>query len=330
MNPVMLFAAAGLGSLSCTEKIRLLQHYPEPADFQRMTRFELEWQTGRSSRMKNFIPLEILNKAERDLKRTRDLGIKYCFFGSDEYPGILKNIYDPPFLLFYRGTLPTPGRKALAVVGTRRPSLAADRAAFSLGVESALARIPLVSGLALGIDAAAHRGVAEAGGKTWAVLGTGCDRIYPSVNRKLAARILDLGGGILSEFLPGTAAARYNFPKRNRIISGLCSSVVIVQAPARSGALYTADFALEQGRDVYVHEQGLTGSRSAGTAALSSEGADAIASLKDIYPEAASSAASNTPAVRTGRVEEAASRAVRMMEQEMADQLIFYKGRALC
>ncbi len=332
MNPVMLFAAGSLGSLSAAEKMNLLKGYPEPADFMRLSRFELEWHTGRRCRMRSFIPSEILKKAEEDLKRTDRSGISWCWYGSEEYPDVLKNIYDPPFLLFYRGTLPPRHADALAVVGTRRPSLGADRGAFCLGAEAGAAGIPLISGLARGIDEAAHRGVAAAKGRTWSVLGTGCDRVYPSCNRDLAARILDLGGGIISEFTPGTAAARYNFPKRNRIISGLSGSVVIVQAPARSGALYTADFALDQGRDVLVHRAGLTGSRGAGSAALADDGAQIISSLKDVFPGAFTGSFSNDlPAegrLRQGAsVEDAAAHAAGLMDREMEESLIFYKGR---
>lgn len=326
----MLFTVNRLGSLSLMEKFKVLNAYGTPEKFGSLSRFELEWVVGRKLRIRNFNPRDLLEQGIYDCQKTDSLNISFCCYSSPDYPGILKNIYDPPFMLFWKGTLPPSEQDGLAVVGTRKPTLNADRGAFCLGLDSAAREIPLLSGLASGIDGSAHKGALEGGGKTWAVLGTGCDRVYPRSHRRLAADILNRGGGLISEFVPGTGPARYNFPKRNRIISGLSRSVVIVQAPSRSGALYTADFALDQGRDVYVHESGLYGRKSGGTAALAEQGAPVIRALRDLYPgsERAVLSMNESYAAASGTTADAARQASRMMREEIKGNLHFYKGRA--
>jgi DNA processing protein len=166
-------------------------------------------------------------------------------------------------------------------VGTRVPTEAAKQAAFALGRDLAAAGVVVVSGLARGIDGQAHRGAVEAG-LTVAVLGNGIDTVCPGGHEGLARKILATGGALVSEYGPGEPAFGYRFVERNRIISGLARSVVVVQAPARSGALITADFALDQGRDVVVHEAGLEGDRGAGTRALAVQGAPVVKTVADV------------------------------------------------
>jgi len=318
-----------LPSLKLDEKIRILSSFNCEAAFSRLTRYELEWLLGRKIRMSSLNPDDLLEQGLKDLNRSEKQQIRWTWFGGAEYPGILRNIYDPPFLLFWKGTLPPAGVEALAVVGTRKPDLDADRSAYALGADAAEGGIPLLSGMAAGIDGTAHRGVLDAGGKTWAILGTGCDRPYPGSHRKLSEEIIARGGGLLSEFVPGTGPARYNFPKRNRIISGLSTSVVIVQAPRRSGALYTAEFALEQGRDVFVHESGLHGRNSAGSAELAAQGAGVIRTLRDIYPglKTPEHTFADGYGLAAGTTEEAARMASGILRREMEGKLRFYRGR---
>ncbi|QEN07899.1 DNA-protecting protein DprA [Oceanispirochaeta crateris] len=325
----VLFALNRLGSLKLNEKLKILNGFSSPDLFSRVSLYEMEWLLGRKLRMRSFEPDELMALGEGDLKKTNSLGIRWTWYGGREYPSILKEIYDPPFILFWKGSLPSDLRESLAVVGTRKPTLQADRSAYALGLDAATAGIPLISGMAAGIDGAAHRGALAGGGVTWAVLGTGCDKPYPRAHRKLAAEIVTKGGGLISEFVPGTGPVRYNFPKRNRIISGLSQSVVIVQAPGRSGALHTADFALDQGRDVYVHENGLSGRTGRGSALLADQGAPVIGCLKDIYPNLESPGHSMEDAypMASGTTVEAASMASKMMRYELKDQLKFYKGR---
>jgi DNA processing protein len=232
-------------------------------------------------------------QAEEDAKKARLRGIGWVSCVSPDYPSQLRQIYDPPALLFFRGRLPDPAQDLAAIVGTRRPSQAAAAQAFDIARGLGQQGIPVISGLALGIDAMAHRGNLEGGGPSIAVLGSGPDEIYPRTNRFLAGKILEKGGAILSEYPPGTGPRKWNFPARNRIISALARGVLIVEAPAVSGALITADFALEQGRDLWVASVGTADYKESsgapydrrGTAKLAEEGAKVIRSAADILRE---------------------------------------------
>jgi DNA processing protein len=183
------------------------------------------------------------------------------------------------------GKLPDPEKPLAAVVGTRRPSGAAAAQAYSIGRDLASGGVSVVSGLALGIDAMAHRGNLEEGWRTIAVLGSGLDCIYPKSNRPLARRVLENGGLLLSEYPPGTEPFKWNFPTRNRIIAALARGTVVVEAPAKSGALITARLAIEQNRDIWVASSGAASPLGAGTARLVEDGAPVIASGRDILEE---------------------------------------------
>ncbi|BCX12188.1 MAG: DNA processing protein DprA [Thermosynechococcus sp.] len=195
------------------------------------------------------------------------------------YPPLLREIPDPPPLLYYGGnrileilSQPTP---TVAIVGTRDPSEYAERWAHKLGYALARAGLIVVSGLAAGIDGAAHRGCLDAGGATLAVLATGVDMIYPPENRSLYYQIAERGG-LLSEYPRGVGVDRPHFPRRNRIIAGLCRAVIIAEAPYKSGALITARYAAEYGRDVYVLPGHLDNHRARGALSLVNQGAHII------------------------------------------------------
>ncbi len=239
---------------------------------------------GRSVSPLSRSPQELLRLAERDLVTMRERGIRPLHIRDASYPQQLREIYDPPYLLYVRGTLPDPTLPMVAVVGTREPSAPASAAARRLGEELAAAGLPVVSGLARGIDVAAHLGAVRAG-TTGAVLACGVESVYPRGHRRVAADILEHGGFLVSEYAPGVAPVKYHFPARNRIISGLVRSVVVVQAPARSGALITADYALDHGRDLVVHQAGLEGIAGAGTADLAADGALIIRCAADLLEE---------------------------------------------
>ncbi|HSV56816.1 MAG TPA: DNA-processing protein DprA [Magnetospirillaceae bacterium] len=224
-------------------------------------------------------------RAERDLELFRRTGIGFCAFPDPDYPPVLRETARPPFLLYWRGRLPDSEQPLLGMVGTRYPTGRGIAEAERLASEAARLGIPVVSGLARGIDAACHRGALRAGGLGWAVLGCGIDSVYPLQNRGLAARIVETGGGLLSEYPPGTEALRYHFPERNRILAGLCRSVLVVEAPRDSGALITADFALEEGRDVLVAAVCLESSRSEGCRSLAADGAPAVRDLDGLAVE---------------------------------------------
>ncbi len=227
-------------------------------------------------------------EAEKIVKKMDNSDIELLSFRSRNYPAALREIYNPPFLLYKRGGTIDNNLPSFSVVGTRQSTFMADRAAYNLGLEISDYGLCLVSGIAAGVDRAAHKGAVKRKGFCAAVLGNGIDFIYPKENIGLSHQILDFGGVILSEYPPGTPPLGSNFPERNRIISGLCNAVVVVEAPEKSGALITADFALEQGRDVFVHGVSLNSRMGSGCRRLRSQGADIIYSFSDIcsYQEA--------------------------------------------
>ena len=191
-----------------------------------------------------------LEPAQGELGRVRKLGLEVLVPGRPGYPPLLWQIADPPLVLYLRGEL--PAGPLLSMVGSRRPSASGREVARGLASAAARAGVIIVSGLAYGIDAAAHQGALDAGGPTVAVLASGLDRPSPAGNRRLARRILEGGGAWLSEYPPGEAARAYRFPERNRLISGLSPLSLIVEARERSGSLWTARHAAEQDRDVAV------------------------------------------------------------------------------
>ena len=191
------------------------------------------------------------------------------------YPPLLREIPSPPNKLYYRGNVSLLNTRCIAIAGSRRASASGMRAAELIGRRIAEAGITVVSGLAEGIDTAAHRGALLAGGNTIAVLANGLDRTYPASNRELQ-RDIERKGLLISEYPDGLMAKKYFFPKRNRIISGLSDITVIAEAALRSGSLITAEAAIEQGREVYAVAGNFTLACCAGTNHLISEGANAI------------------------------------------------------
>ena len=230
---------------------------------------------------------ELRDRADRIDTISRMRSIKWVSWLSTEYPPLLREIYDPPAVLFYKGCLPNPEKSLLGMVGTRKPSPEASSQAYKIAYGAGIAGISVVSGLAIGIDSMSHRGNIAGGAPGYAVLGSGVDEIYPSSNRSLAKKILDSGGAIISEYLPGVCPSKWNFPARNRIISGLSRSVLIVEAPKKSGALITASFALEQGKELWAASSGIQPSGTlidkTGTIKLYEDGAEIIYSERDIF-----------------------------------------------
>jgi DNA processing protein len=227
---------------------------------------------------------DIRREAERDLSMMKRRDIRYVSITCPDYPPLLKEIYDPPAVLFYRGVLPAKGKK-IAVVGTRHPCSRALDWTHRLCSDLGGADIAVISGLALGIDAMAHRGNIDGGGKTIAVLGSALDEVYPSSNRGLARRILERGGALLSEYPPGTGPFKWHFPARNRIISGLSEGVLVVEAPEKSGALITAGFALDQNRELYVAAAEDGNVFGEGCGRLTEDGAKRMYSARDLFRE---------------------------------------------
>lgn len=218
-----------------------------------------------------------------DFDRIRDkidsLKIQLLSFWDEGYPQLLRNIHDPPALIYLRGTLPE--LPCFAIVGSRRASNTGLRTTRDLAAELARHDICIVSGLARGIDSAAHQGALDTNGSTIAVLGCGIDRIYPPDNTRLYFDILK-NNAILSEYPPGVPPAAGHFPGRNRIISGLSHGVLIVEAAEKSGSLITGDFALEQGRELFAVPGNIRSNNSQGTNRLLKEGAQIVTEAADI------------------------------------------------
>lgn len=198
------------------------------------------------------------------------------------YPPLLKEIYRPPATLYYIGSLANAGQYVLSVVGTRKPTNYGLRIATDLVQSIARRGVIIVSGLAYGIDARAHAAALEAGGKTWAVLASGLDRIYPASHRVLAEKIISSGGALISDYPPGTEPLKQHFPARNRIIAGLALGTLIVEAPEKSGALITANFALEYNREVLAVPGEAYNPSAVGTNRLIKQGAKAVTEAADI------------------------------------------------
>jgi DNA processing protein len=214
-------------------------------------------------------------------QRLEQLGIRAVTLLDDEYPANLRQIADAPPVLFVRGSLRPEDANAVALVGTRRATAYGVAVAEKLAHDLASAGVTVVSGLAKGIDTAAHRATVDAGGRTLAVLGNGLDQVYPAANRDLARRIVS-SGALVSEFPPGTPPDAVNFPRRNRIIAGLARAIVIVEAGLPSGALITADFALEQGRDVLAVPGSILSPTCKGSNELLRQGATPVTCVEDI------------------------------------------------
>ncbi|WP_456484869.1 DNA-processing protein DprA [Desulfurobacterium sp.] len=239
--------------------------------------FEIAFKSG------EFDLREELLRAEKEIKKAQTLGVKIVPFTEKAYPSILKKISAPPLVLYIKGEI--KDGFSISIVGSRKCSSYGRKIAYQLASFLVSHGVSVVSGLAYGIDTAAHKGAVESKGVTYAVLGCGIDINYPSGNRNLRERILEEGGALISEFPFGTPPSKENFPRRNRIISGLSVATVVVEANENSGALITAGFALEQGRDVFVVPGNIDSVFSRGSNRLLKEGATPIVDFEDIFEE---------------------------------------------
>ncbi len=221
---------------------------------------------------------------EKEIEYTEKNGIRIVTIEDKEYPPFLKKIYDPPYLLYVKGEIenhPYP----IAMVGTRNPSHYGIKMADKLSFNLASIGFTIVSGLARGIDTASHYGAVKAKGKTIGVLGSGFAHFYPRENLKLAEKIVENGGAIITEFPSETLPERWNFPLRNRIIAGISKGVIVVEAGPRSGAIITANIALSEGRDVFAIPGQADSLTSKGTNKLLKEGAILVENISDILTE---------------------------------------------
>ncbi len=236
---------------------------------------------AQASTIKSEIDFE---KAAQIAARIVQLGWTALFLEDGDYPQTLKQIPDAPPILFRLGEPTLHGDKAIAIVGTRLPSESGKMFTYNLAAKLAQEGIIVVSGMAEGIDSAAHRGALEAGGKTVAVWGSSLDIVYPPSNKSLAEEIR-LKGAMYSEYFPGTQPDRDTFPRRNRIISGLSLGTIVIEAGEKSGALITANHALEQGRELFAVPGAPDSPRSRGVNNLIKKGARLLTSVEDIFEE---------------------------------------------
>lgn len=222
---------------------------------------------------------------DTELIKVTKAGSKLLVWESADYPKYLREIANPPPLLYVRGEIREADQWAIAVVGTRRQTAYGRQVTQDLVAGLVHNKITIISGLARGIDTTAHRTAVEMDGRTVAVLGSGLDIIYPAENRSLAKRIVEGRGALVSEFALGTKPEAKNFPPRNRVISGLAMGVIVVEAGTRSGALITVEFALEQDREVFAVPGNINSPASRGTNRLIQEGAKLVTKVDDVLEE---------------------------------------------
>ena len=267
--------------------VKLLERFGSAEAVFGATRAEVEQVRLLPEAVDSVIARDLHQKAESEIEQVRKLGGDILILDDGVYPSLLREIYDPPIVLYVKGAwsecLDQP---CIAIVGSRKCSTYGQNSALMLARELAQRGVTIISGLARGIDAAAHRGALEGGGRTVAVMGTGLDEIYPRDHRKLAQQILDGGGALVSQFPLGTPPVSENFPYRNRVISGLSLGVLVVEAAENSGSLITARLAMEQNREVFALPGNITSRTSFGTNYLiKGAGAKLVQQWQDVAAE---------------------------------------------
>jgi DNA processing protein len=277
-------AVARVEGLGVRGALRLIEHFGSPQAAYLASLTELE-SCGLPAPVAQAIFAQVgLKEAEKEMEAAAKADCELVTLASDNYPPLLKQIPDPPLLLYVRGDVKVLAQYAVAMVGTRRPTAYGSSVAHRLASDLAQRGLVIVSGLARGIDSAAHRGALEGKGKTVAVQGRGMDAIYPAENKQLAEKILE-SGAMISEFPLGTGPTPENFPIRNRTISGLTLGVIVVEAAEYSGSLITARLANEQNREVFAVPGNITSAQSFGTNHLIKQGAKLVDQWMDVVEE---------------------------------------------
>ena len=278
---------SSLKSIGPIRKMKLLEKYGTPEKIFKAdsnTFLKIEGITQKHvEEIKNSKNTELLRKYQEYILKN---DIKIVNVVDKEYPENLKNIYSPPITLYCKGDTSLLKRRSIAIVGCRESSLYGNSVAKKFAKDLCKNNLVVVSGLAKGIDTAAHVGALEENGETIAVLGCGIDRIYPKENKDLYLNIIKKGL-VISEYIVGTEPEACNFPMRNRIISGLSTGVIVVEAKRKSGTMITTDFALEQGKELYVVPGNISSKNSEGTNNLIKEGAKIVTNIEDILDDLA-------------------------------------------
>ena len=266
---------------------RLLEHFGSAEAIFDAPRRELALLRLTPETIESLANRELHERAESEIERVRKLGGEILVLDDGIYPTLLRETYDPPVVLYVKGAWSAClDQPCVAIIGSRRCSTYGQNAALMLSRELAQRGVTIISGMARGIDAAAHRGALEAGGRTVGVMGTGLDQIYPRDHKKLADDILKSNGALVTQFPLGTPPVSENFPYRNRVISGLSLGVVVVEAAENSGSLITARLAMEQNREVFAVPGNITSRNSFGTNYLiKGAGAKLVQQWQDIAAE---------------------------------------------
>ncbi|KTD33202.1 protein smf [Legionella nautarum] len=263
--------------------LKLLAHWPQLEEMFQLNTKQLQ-QAGLSEQFAESITQFNLADIEEDLAWQESDNHHLLSWDDPEYPSLLKEIYDPPPILYLRGELSCLQQATIAIVGSRKPSITGMETAWHLAFELASTELTIVSGLALGVDAQAHKGCLEAKGRTIAVLGTGIDSIYPRQHLHLAHKICEKGL-LISEFPLQAIPNAGHFPRRNRIISGLSLATLVVEAAIQSGSLITARLALEQNRDVFAVPGSIHNPQARGCHHLLQQGAKLVTSSQEVLEE---------------------------------------------
>jgi len=283
--------SGGIGSIRLK---KLLDYFGQPEDVFKAPVDKLSAVSGISFNLARKIHAVDARAIEREIILAKKNNFDILTPEDSGYPLNLKNTFDPPFLLYVKGEIKKEDSLSLAVVGSRRASFYGLSCAEKFSADLSSRGLTIISGMARGIDSCAHRAALKQGGRTIAVMGSGLNHIYPPENRNLAQEIAH-NGAVISEFPLDTLPLRQNFPQRNRLISGLALGVLVVEAARNSGALITADFALEQGREVFAIPGKVDSEVSFGTNTLIKQGAKLVSCAEDILEELNLGMAENKP-----------------------------------
>lgn len=273
-----------VGDIGSIRLKRLLEFFGKPEEILKAPVEKLINVSGIGREIANKIHSLKKEDLDRELKLAKKFGLKILTPDDAAYPENLKSIYDPPIALYVKGQILPQDKFSLGIVGSRRASYYGLSSAEKFARELAEKSFTIVSGMARGIDTAAHKGTLRAGGRTLAIIGSGFNYLYPPENRELAEEIAK-NGAVISEFPVNMQPLPQNFPQRNRVISGLSLGLLVVEAAQNSGALITADFALEQGREVFALPGKVDSNTSFGTNELIKQGAKLVSSAQDILEE---------------------------------------------
>lgn len=273
-----------VGGIGSTRLKELIAYFGSPEAVFGASRNKLTAIYGIGDKIADKIVTLKKENIEKEIDAAKKLGLKIITVENDDYPLNLKNIFDPPIVLYLKGKLKPEDNLAIGLVGSRRASFYGLSQAEKFSFELAGQGFTIVSGMARGVDTYSHKGALKSGGRTIAVIGSGFNHLYPAENKKLAEEISQ-NGAVISEFSLNTEPLPQNFPRRNRLISGMSLGVLVVEAAKNSGALITADFALEQGREVFAIPGKIDSPTSFGTNELIKQGAKLTSNISDILEE---------------------------------------------